>query len=381
MTTENTKLNDFKTQIENSKVRVKEIGLAQIQIEQVSDMNFISIKDANGVSKLFKANSQALQSLAKMLNIEKLIGSLTNSIGKESANKILSVIRIALSKNNKTVRLILNFETKEVVDVIEKAPAFLPANQFLELFESKLDANTEIVNFGVDAQGTQRITMKSSNWGFKLRGKSEEDYHLGMQFLNSPTIGTSVCPYFYRLICTNGMVAEKTIDAFNLQLAGTKNEQILEFVTGLNSLNYNQYDASAFNEKVAQMESLRASYGEILNFKNKIEKSSNIYSKTLEERSVLLNTLESYLPTNTIEQIYMRKGIDLKFGQFTKKHFANIKSEITCWDLLNNLTDFSSHDYGFGIDQSNMIKLQGLAGEYMSKENFDMSYQMPQLIK
>jgi len=379
MTTTNEKLLDFQTKISNSKIFVKDFNLSQLNIESIEGMNYINIKDGNNVTKLFHASIQAVSSLSKMLNIENLFSNLSGSVGKEQASKILQVIKVALSKNNKSVRLILNFETKTVENIIEKAPDYLSNDSFLKLFESKLDANSEIINYGVGQDGTQSVTFKSENWGFKLAGKTDESFNMGMLFENSPVRGTSVMPYFYRLVCTNGMVAERGIDSMSLTLEGRKEADVLKFIQGVNALNFNSYDASEFGNRVTFMEKTRASLREIKSFKNLIIKKSNISNKDIDEKMVLNSQLEDFFPTNSIEQLYFKKGYDLE--SLTMKHYANIKSEITAWDLLNNLTDFASHDYGFNVSQSDMIKLQGQAGEYMSKKTFDTEFLMPQLIK
>jgi len=379
MTTTNEKLLDFQTKISNSKIFVKDFNLSQLNIESIEGMNYINIKDGNNVTKLFHASIQAVSSLSKMLNIENLFSNLSGSVGKEQASKILQVIKVALSKNNKSVRLILNFETKTVENIIEKAPDYLSNDSFLKLFESKLDANSEIINYGVGQDGTQSVTFKSENWGFKLAGKTDESFNMGMLFENSPVRGTSVMPYFYRLVCTNGMVAERGIDSMSLTLEGRKEADVLKFIQGVNALNFNSYDASEFGNRVTFMEKTRASLREIKSFKNLIIKKSNISNKDIDEKMVLNSQLEDFFPTNSIEQLYFKKGYDLE--SLTMKHYANIKSEITAWDLLNNLTDFASHDYGFNVSQSDMIKLQGQAGEYMSKKSFDTEFLMPQLIK
>ena len=379
MTTTNEKLSDFQTKISNSKIFVKDFNLSQLNIESIEGMNYINIKDGNNVTKLFHASIQAVSSLSKMLNIENLFSNLSGSVGKEQASKILQVIKVALSKNNKSVRLILNFETKTVENIIEKAPDYLSNDSFLKLFESKLDANSEIINYGVGQDGTQSVTFKSENWGFKLAGKTDESFNMGMLFENSPVRGTSVMPYFYRLVCTNGMVAGRGIDSMSLTLEGRKEADVLKFIQGVNALNFNSYDASEFGSRVTFMEKTRASLREIKSFKNLIIKKSNISNKDIDEKMVLNSQLEDFFPTNSIEQLYFKKGYDLE--SLTMKHYANIKSEITAWDLLNNLTDFASHDYGFNVSQSDMIKLQGQAGEYMSKKSFDTEFLMPQLIK
>lgn len=379
MTTTNEKLLDFQTKISNSKIFVKDFNLSQLNIESIEGMNYINIKDGNNVTKLFHASIQAVSSLSKMLNIENLFSNLSGSVGKEQASKILQVIKVALSKNNKSVRLILNFETKTVENIIEKAPDYLSNDSFLKLFESKLDANSKIINYGVGQDGTQSVTFKSKNWGFKLAGKTDESFNMGMLFENSPVRGTSVMPYFYRLVCTNGMVAGRGIDSMSLTLEGRKEADVLKFIQGVNALNFNSYDASEFGSRVTFMEKTRASLREIKSFKNLIIKKSNISNKDIDEKMVLNSQLEDFFPTNAIEQLYFKKGYDLE--SLTMKHYANIKSEITAWDLLNNLTDFASHDYGFNVSQSDMIKLQGQAGEYMLKKSFDTEFLMPQLIK
>lgn len=377
MTTDE-KLKDLKAQIDGSKVKVKEMPLGKLGLENIQGVNYLTISNSDGQKKIFTASTNAIKSLAKMLNIEGLISNLETSIGKEAASRILNVIRAAISKNNKMVRIVLDFAANQIVDVIEKAPEFLGAEQFLKIVESKLDSKSEIINYSVNANGTQ-ITFKSENWGFKIPGKKDEDYHLGMMFSNSPITGTEIMPYFYRLVCTNGMVAGRGIDTFSLKLNGKKENEILEFVTGINKLDENSFNVGAFADRIKFMENTRASLREVKRFKNLALELSNFQNKQEIEKATLNQQLDDFFPTNDIEILYFKKGMDL--SNYTSKHLSNIKSEITTWDLLNAATDFSSHDYGFNIKQENVIKIQGQAGEYMAKKTFDTEFLMPQLIK
>lgn len=370
-------LQGFKSQVDLSaqKIVAKDMPISNLGVEQVDDESYISLM-AGRAQKLFRTTPGAVKAIANMIGVDpKLISALENSMGKEATNKLLFMIKNALKQNNKEVRVVINFQTKTVVDVQEKPLAFLSTKLFMDMVESKLTSDTEIMTVGVDDNGTAKIAIKSPNWGFKLAGKKNEEFQMGMVLSNGLTSGTYVAPYFFRLVCTNGMVRESKSDQFTLSLKGTKEDAIREFMTGIEALNFNNFDPSKFHERVTYMENTRASFGELMKFRKLAEDSVDYQGQ--EEKAIAYQLLEDWFPTADMKSLYGKKGII--FEDLTAKHHKNIKTKLTCWDLLNNTTDFASHDYGTQIAPADRIKLQTAAGDFMDKKAYDTEYLVPQI--
>lgn len=375
--TANGQFTNFANSIEKSQIFSKEMPISNLGVEQVGEDSYISLVDSSkGAQKLFRTTPEAVKAIASMIGVDtNLISKLENSMGKEATNKLLFLIKNALKQNDKMVRVVINFQTKTVIDVQEKPMPFLSTENFLNIVESKLTDGTEILNAGVDGNGTAQITIKSDKWGFKLAGKRNEEFHIGMMLSNGITTGTFIAPYFFRLVCKNGMVREGKSDQFTLALKGTKEDYIREFITGVEALNFNSFDPSKFHERVTYMENTRASFAELAKLRKASEGVLNY--KGQDEKATANMLLEEYFPTADIKGLYAKKGIT--FEDLTHNHHKNIKTKLTCWDLLNNLTDFASHDYGVEIEQANRIYLQKEAGKYMERKAYDTEYLVPQV--
>ncbi len=375
--TTNGQFANFANSIQNSKILSKDMPISNLGVEQIGDESYISLTDSNkGAQKLFRTTPEAVRAIASMIGVDtNLISKLENSMGKEATNKLLFLIKNALKQNDKIVRVVINFQTKTVVDVQEKPMPFLSTENFLNIVESKLTDGTEILNAGVDGNGTAQITIKSDKWGFKLKGKRDEEFHIGMMLSNGITTGTFIAPYFFRLVCSNGMVREGKSDQFSLALKGTKEDYIRDFITGVNALNFNNFDPSAFHDRVRYMENTRASFAELSKLRKASESVLEYQGQEGKADANLL--LEEYFPVAELKALYAKKGI--MFEDLTHNHHKNIKTKLTTWDLLNNLTDFASHDYGVEINQANRIFLQKEAGKYMERKAYDTEYLVPQV--
>ena len=375
--TVNSQFEGFVSAIQKSQIFAKEMPISSLGVEQVGEDSYISLTDASkGAQKLFRTTPGAVKAIATMIGVDtNLISKLENSMGKEATNKLLFLIKNALKQNDKMVRVVINFQTKTVIDVQEKPLPFLSTENFLNIVESKLTGDTEILNAGVDSEGTASITIKSDKWGFKLAGKKNEEFHIGMMLSSGITQGTFIAPYFFRLVCKNGMVREGKSDQFTLALKGTKEDYIREFITGVDALSFDKFDPSKFHERVTYMENTRASFAELSKLRKASEGVMNWAGKDEQASANML--LEEYFPTSDIKALYAKKGI--MFEDLTHNHHKNIKTKLTCWDLLNNLTDFASHDYGVDIKQADRIYLQKEAGKYMERKNYDTEFLVPQV--
>lgn len=378
----NQEYNAFKSSVlSDTTIKSKVIPLSRIGIvtSVVDGREMMSITDKEGRNRLFHIGTGVKNNLLGMLGLEKQMTSLLQQgVGAKGMALITKLLKSSLQKSGKEITVVINMAEKTIIDLIEKEKPFLSNKTFFELFENHTSDNTILKNASYQ-NGVIKITTIDDKFGFQLPNLKNEEYNLGMGFTNGISSGTYVAPYFYRLICTNGMVGEGEMEGFSAVLGGNDIEKVKAFIGKLRSLDFNNYDPSAFTDKVRVMMNTKASYNELRNMKRMVE--SLLPTPKVEKVNdlVLSNTVvNDFFPTYDIEIKYHRKGYDLNSDGYTQKHFATIKTELDCWELLNRLTDFGSHDYVPGIEQSAKIKMQTEAGKFMSKKSFDTNFLMPQ---
>ena len=74
--------------------------------------------------------------------------------------------------------------------------------------------------------------------------------------------------------------------------------------------------------------------------------------------------LEMYVPIGSTEDAYKSNGKLIE--DFNKDQKKNASTDVSYWELINGITDFASHNYGY--DVSNPDVLQRLAGRMFVKK-------------
>ena len=52
----------------------------------------------------------------------------------------------------------------------------------------------------------------------------------------------------------------------------------------------------------------------------------------------------------------------------TPAQSANVRTPLSCWSVINGITDFASHNYGYEKNQNSDFYLQTQAGDMLSKQ-------------
>ncbi len=91
--------------------------------------------------------------------------------------------------------------------------------------------------------------------------------------------------------------------------------------------------------------------------------------KLLTDHSEITNhEVEEFINHKQTFRDYLNLGVDIEKISVAKKR--NAKSGISMWNVINGVTDFASHNYGYNVNNS--VQLQIEAGNMLCK-NFDIS--------
>jgi hypothetical protein len=114
-----------------------------------------------------------------------------------------------------------------------------------------------------------------------------------------------------------------------------------------------------FQNKVSQAIATRASFNEVKSAADLITGSSKMTKEFVDR----------FVPFNDIRRKFLAKGCDT-IG-WNAQQAQNAITDISVWDVINGITDFASHDYGFDLSEGNRLALQVKAGGLLARKSFD----------
>ena len=304
----------FKQEVLAKKIGRKSASLSELRL--ISD----SAIDYNGV--ILALSPQGFSSLLKMLNISKqLRTNLIKQYGAGFADNLVSTLSRAMGVSKDNVILLIDQRKRTVINIVASSESMISNESFLNNVENIIgDSKLEIDSMVVRDNGGFTISTVGDNSEWGLTGvESTESFKFGLNFDNDPVKGTRLMPYNQRLICTNGMIGQGFVG-------------------------------------VHQLENNKSSWDE---FYNKIDTLKKDNFKPIEFSS----TLKSIM-TSDASLAYRTSGKDIE--EFNKDQKKNAKTDVSYWDLVNGITDFASHNYGYSV--SNPDNLQRFAGRMFVKK-------------
>jgi hypothetical protein len=322
----------------------------------LADINIVDDKTISFNGKNFTATDMAINDFARIVGVQKtLMNNVGSAFGKGTSQKILEIQKAAklIHGKNTTITLVAN-KTFGTIERILSGNSLLPYQNYFEVFERMMNGtNMEIVDFGSGSGGVHISTISREN-EFSVGKHRDEVFHPGFTFKNDISSGAGLDSFLNRLICTNGMVGRGFSETVSYNP-----ESINEFFTHLQTLKTSGFIPNAFNTKVASAMGTRASYAEVKTAANLIT-----YGSKLEKQFV-----DKFVPYNDIRRKFAAKGVDTL--NWNPQQMQNAITDVTVWDVINGVTDFASHDYGFDVSADNRLRMQVEAGKMLSREKFD----------
>ena len=88
----------------------------------------------------------------------------------------------------------------------------------------------------------------------------------------------------------------------------------------------------------------------------------------MDNSNISLDEADRFVPYKQTYKDYRNVGVDLEKISAGKK--KNARSGIAMWDVINGITDFASHNYGFKV--KNAVNIQIASGDMLCK-TFDIT--------
>lgn len=331
----------------------KKIVLDTAPIRKIVNTGDIKIKDNDVFVNNTKINfsKEGVKQFAQTLGIpDRFIKNYSDIFGEEQKNKLINHITDGLGSKNKNIMLIGSPVTKSIIDVKPPTHNYISNVSFIQLIEDTLSDNKNLLisSFNVNHKGNIKINTinpeRSMNYG------RNEDFFAGLNFTQSPEKGTQLSQYMLRQICSNGMF-------------GTREEAISGFDDDVIKNLYSRVQKSAelnfmplnFEERIKKAIETNASYSEL-----------KMLLANLPKDPIIINRFITY--SDIMQDLRMRK-INVK--NLNDQQERNCKINCSVWDVINGITDFSSHDYGFNAKQIESQDMLFTASKILFKKNYD----------
>lgn len=359
---------NFKKEVKDNYPIRKNMTLAELNID------FEDTESRNGNITIdgvkLKLSSGAFKSLLKTLKVsDSFMGKFTDIFGMNSRNQLVNVIKnkMATQKDMK-VAIYISPSTMRVVAVTDANKPYISTDFYFDMVENVInDHQLDVGNMSISSDGNIQISTIKSNWGFDIPDLKDEAFHTGVIVTAGPTEDIAIDPYILRLVCENGMVGPRRLE-MGPRLMNNSIESINKFMTDVKGLaETNQKFQGIFSDQVIKMNSVSASYNEVMRLREMVA------NKVTDKNDARVEAvLDRFFPVNEIKGEYKEKGYNLDI--LTNRHWKNAKTSMTTWDLLNSLTDVGSHDYGMGIGENAKNDLRKQAGLFMFKKEFDTEF-------
>tara|TARA_B110000503_G_scaffold99057_1_gene148302 strand:- start:138 stop:1223 length:1086 start_codon:yes stop_codon:yes gene_type:complete len=345
-----TQFQDFKTEaIKNQPIR-KTIRLSELNFRTMDTVEY------NGI--YLGCNRQALKDLFRILGMtQAAYSNLQSSLGEDVSTNFLNTLKNAIS-SAKSLELTIAVTPDRVISRIEKAgqSSIISAQTYFDTFERMANEhNLEIKSTDFNkANGNIYLSTVNPSNQHQIAGLSNEVFQTGMSFSKTAD-GILADPFMERMVCTNGMVTRQFEESFKLRSMDPK--MWSEFYQHLEKIEKANFVPSKFNEAVNRAIQTPASLAELERGITLMTNNSNMSPEEVE--MFIKGTKRTY---NKIHSA----GIDtVKLNNDQRK---NLRTGVSVWDVINGITDFSSHNYGYEKKANSDRHLQMMAGDLLSKK-------------
>lgn len=341
---------------------IKRVKLADIVLDDRStELNLIEV-DGSRVP----VSNKFFNRLGQMVHLNSgLITKMDKNADKAIETKLLNAVKTYSQTRDGSQEFLLigDKSTHQITNIVKADRYNRLSNE--TLFNTAETIMNEIPDLHIesidsDSNGGLSINMIHGNqMGYEKISK-DEVFKFGISLVNGQS-QSRVDDFFYRLACSNGMVAKNMSTAFKF---GQGQDAFRELLEHMATWAKKGFVPDAFQDRLDRAMSTNASFFEIERAFNSVARAIKIEDPNIKASSELAMQ-QQFFPEydETIKRIY-RKGYNPM--QLTEAQKKFIKTDATIWDVVNELTWIGSHDVGYGIKGNKDFKVAG--GNLFSKQ-------------
>lgn len=321
------------------------------------DLKFITMDCVEYAGLTLGINKQGLKDIVRIIGFSVQGQTKMNrNVGEETSINILNALKNTIGGTSLEVTLSVTPDRiiTRVVPSGNKS-SLISATTYFDTFERMANSkNLEVTATQFNPNtGSIFISALANGKQHQIGNFKDEIFSSGIS-LSRTDEGIQADPYMHRLVCTNGMVTRQFEESFKLRTMEPKMWE--EFYTHLDKIEKNGFVPQDFNNSVSRSMNNPSSLQEL-------------------ERGCSLLTTNSKIPEGELEVFF--KGLKRTYNAFhtsgidtTKLSYEqkrNCRTGVTHWDLINGITDFASHNYGYDKKVGSDRHLQVFAGDLLSK--------------
>lgn len=337
----------FKQTVLAKRIGRKRVNLREIRLIDESLIEFAGIK--------LVLSDAAFKSLVKMSGITgKAKKRMVEEYGVDFATKMVGTLSKMMYDSTDSIIMLIDQDKRTVVNFTKSSQSMISNESYLSEVEKVLtDSNLVVDRLNIHDDGGFFVSTLGNKSDWNLKGvESDESFKFGLAFENNIIKGTSLMPFNQRLVCSNGMVMPNYHVAHKLCNTSKSWET---FYKKLEILKKDEFKPITFAPTLQSVMKSDASLDEVISARNIIKANSKVG-----------DNIDSIIPMVEIEDAYISKnmGYVLEGSPAIRK---NAPTNIGYWDLINTLTDFASHDYGYGVGNRSR-NIQKYAGTMFTKK-------------
>ena len=308
--------------------------------------------------------------LAKTINVN---SALATSFMKNDDEALYAMLIKAIkeyktvrtSKSNDEYQLIADPETRTVHNIVKGGGGSgrLSMETICDITDNILTDNPLISLESAGSLGgeTKFNFVNDTEIAFPDAGPDEE-FKFGFTISTTPTT-TGIELYNHRLVCTNGMRVNMGRGSIagslsnvseNFNLRSLRPGNIEQFMNNIKSLNAQGFIPTGFKDTLLRTQNTKASFGEL-------ESAIALVMKELpdnENAKDYKRLVSNYFPAYgmTVDRI-RNNGLDIY--EMNDRQKSNIRTGMSVWNVINNLTFLGSNKTDFTIGDREGLKSQG----------------------
>lgn len=322
----------------------------------LSDLKFQTMDVVQYSGLTLGLSRSALKDIVRIIGFS-VSGSsqLEKSVGENTAINIINSLKNVMANSKQEVTITVTPD--RIISRVSPSDknSGISVQTYFDTFERLANVhNLEIqsMNFNEETGGVS-ISSLAGKHEFQVGQLSDEVFRTGLSFTANQD-GIQADPYMHRLVCTNGMVTRQFEESYRLRSMEGKIWE--EFYRHLDRIEKNGFVPAKFNSAVQISRDSAASLAELERGCQLLTSHSNIQSDELE---IFFRGLKHTYAS------FHRAGIDPTALTLNQK--KNCRTALSHWDVINGITDFASHNYGYEKKSNADRHLQMQAGDILSK--------------
>lgn len=334
----------LKTEIlECTYIKRVDVKMSQLEVENLKVIKLDGIQ--------MTLSNQAITGLVHAMGISKRFVDTLKQGFSENKELLNVIIKSIKGKKVTGLTLVYNSKMRQVTNVYKLGTKLIEDSQYFDALE-KIISRTPgayLRNINQKSNGDISAVIANPMLEFQFGGLANEVFTSGMTLdLTAHKMMTSF--FTERLICTNGCKTKNKLMSEEVMVG----DKVPDFLTAILSADYHINSVQQFKQRLNRCYHTTASLGEVIRVADQVESRLGNYAPILMDE-MSINRFRMEIP-----EAYM---ID-------KNNHCFLKTDISLWDLVNEVTAISSRieQHRIAVPEQTNMMMQMIGGNCMFKK-------------